>query len=223
MSSKPTIELRGQYAGFVSRLTAYLIDRGIAWSVVAVTTAIVSYLFGLVGLSVTQCQASLTFGGILCGSVQIFLLVFTLSFTPIYTILFWTLAGQTPGKYLLGLRVYRMDGRPLTLRRSIRRYVGYILSFVAFGLGFFWITIDDQRQGFHDIFADTCVVYSWDAFQNQRLINRLSMRLYRSRFFQNPEAFFAQGMTREDVEAGLGDKPISEEQAQKIASSATNE
>ena len=74
-----------------------------------------------------------------------------------------------------------MDGQRMTLKRSIRRYIGYIFSFLAFGLGFLWITIDDERQGFHDIFADTCVVYTWDAFQNQRLISRLSGKLYSNR------------------------------------------
>ncbi len=199
MNSTPPVDLRGQYAGFVSRLVAYLIDRGIILGVIAIMTAVTAYLFQLVGLDVVTCTPGLYFEGIVCASVKLLTLFFVLAFAPIYTITFWTLAGQTPGKYLLGLRIYRMDGEHLTLRRSIRRYVGYLLSFLAFGLGFLWITIDDQRQGFHDMFADTCVVYAWDAFQNQRLINRLSMRLFRSRFFQNPEAFFAQGMTEEDL------------------------
>jgi uncharacterized RDD family membrane protein YckC len=215
--SAPIPELRGQYAGFVSRLVAFLIDRGIIWSILAVTTAVTSYLFGLVGLSITECRPGPTFEGIVCLSVGLFLLFFTLTFAPIYTVVFWTLAGQTPGKYLLGLRVYRMDGERLTLTRSIRRYIGYILSFAAFGLGFLWITIDDERQGFHDIFADTCVVYSWDAFQNQRLINRLSMRLYRSRFFQNPEAFYASGMTEQDANAELADEEAPHQSADETS------
>ena len=199
MKQAPPIDLRGQYAGFVSRLVAYLIDRGIILGIIAIMTAVTAYLFQLVGLDVVACTPGLSFGGVVCISVKLLILFFTLAFAPLYTITFWALAGQTPGKYLLGLRIYQMDGEPLTLRRSIRRYVGYVLSFLAFGLGFVWITIDDQRQGFHDMFADTCVVYSWDAFQNQRLINRLSMKLFRSRFFQNPEAFFAQGMSEEDL------------------------
>ena len=197
--SEQVYSLRGHYAGFVSRLIAYLIDRGIILGIIAIFTAVGGYLFQLVGLNVATCTAGLTFAGIVCGSVQIFFLLFALSFAPLYTIIFWTLAGQTPGKYLLGLRVFRMDGEPLTLARSARRYVGYILSFLAFGLGFVWITIDDQRQGFHDIFANTCVVYSWDAFQNQRLVNRLSLKINKSRFLQNPEAFYSKGMTEDDA------------------------
>ena len=176
--SNPSYDLRGQYAGFVSRLTAFLIDRGIIFGILAVTTALVSYLFELVGLSLTTCQYAYSLSGVVCASVQTILVIFTLSFAPLYTIIFWTLAGQTPGKYFLGLRIYRMDGRRMTLKRSIRRYIGYIFSFLAFGLGFLWITIDDERQGFHDMFADTCVVYTWDAFQNQRLVRRLGMKLF---------------------------------------------
>ncbi len=199
--NEPVYDLRGHYAGFVSRLLAYLIDRGITWAIVAIVVAVSGYLFNLVGLPVQTCTYSPTFGGIMCIVVQIALAIFVLTFTPLYTIIFWTLAAQTPGKYIMGLRIYRMNGERMTMKRAVRRYIGYLLSFLAFGMGFFWIIISDQRQGFHDKFADTCVVYSWDAFQNQRLINRLSMKLYRSRFFQNPEAFYARGMTTEDAEA----------------------
>ncbi|HHB91246.1 MAG TPA: RDD family protein [Anaerolineae bacterium] len=201
--SASTYDMRGHYAGFVSRLVAFLIDRGIAAGIIAVVVAVSGYLFNLVGLSVATCTYSPTFAGIVCGAAQLMLGLFALTFAPLYTIIFWTLAGQTPGKYLLGLRIYQMDGHRLTFRRSLRRYVGYWLSAIAFGLGFFWIIIDDERQGFHDKFADTCVVYAWDAFQNQRLINRLSMKIFRSRFLQNPEAFYARGMTVEDTNEEL--------------------
>jgi len=193
--NESSYSLRGQYAGFVSRLIAYLIDRGIIIGVLAIVTAISVYLFDLVGLQITTCHADATGAGIACGGAQLYLLFLTLGFAPLYSIVFWTLAGQTPGKYFLGLRVYRLDGEPLTLARSTRRYIGYILSFLAFGLGFLWITVDNRRQGFHDKFANTCVVYSWDAFQNQRLIARLSHKLFKSRLLQNPEAFYGKGIS----------------------------
>ncbi|HEY80877.1 MAG TPA: RDD family protein [Caldilineae bacterium] len=153
--NEPVYDLRGHYAGFVSRLMAFLIDRGIIWAIVAMAAAVTTYLFNLVGLPLQSCHYSPTFPGVVCLVVQLSLGVFALSFAPLYTILFWTLATQTPGKYVMGLRIYRMNGERLTFRRALRRYVGYLFSFLAFGLGFFWITIDDQRQGFHDIFADT--------------------------------------------------------------------
>ncbi len=197
--SEPIYALRGHYAGFVSRLIAFLIDRSIILSIVAIFTAVGGYLLQLVGLNIVTCSMGPDFPGVVCGTGKLFFAFFALAFAPLYTIIFWTLTGQTPGKYLLGLRVFRMDGEPMTLARSARRYVGYILSFLAFGLGFLWITIDDERQGFHDIFANTCVVYSWDAFQNQRLINRLSLKINKSRFLQNPEAFYNRGMTEADA------------------------
>ena len=198
--SKPTYSLRGHYAGFVSRTVAFLIDRGIILAIVAIFIAVGGYLFQLVGLNLDTCVPAFTFAGVICGSVKIFFALFALLFAPIYTVTFWSLTGQTPGKYFMGLRIYRMDGKPLTLSRSIRRYIGYLLSFLAFGLGFFWITIDDQRQGFHDIFAKTCVVYSWDAYQNQRLINRLSLKINKSQFLKNPDAFYSRGMTEKDAD-----------------------
>lgn len=186
--------LRGHYAGFVSRAIAFLIDRGITLGIIAIFIAVSDYLFQLVGLNAATCHSDLTIPGMACTSVKTFFVIFTLSFAPLYTIVFWTLAGQTPGKYFLGLRIYRLDGEPLTLARSTRRYVGYMLSFLAFGLGFLWITMDNRRQGFHDKFANTCVVYSWNAFQNQRLITRLNQKLFKSRLMKDSEAFLGQGI-----------------------------
>ncbi len=219
----PAYSLRGHYAGFVSRTIAFLIDRSIVLVLVAIITAVTSYLLQLVGLDVITCQVTPTFSGAACLSARTTLAVFVFAFAPLYTIIFWTLAGQTPGKYFLGLRVYRMDGKPLTLTRSVRRYVGYLLSFLAFGLGFIWIAIDDQRQGFHDIFANTCVVYSWDAFQNQRLINRLSLKINKSRFLQNPEAFYGSGMTEQDANYFTPDDVIAPHSLQDGAETGDSE
>ena len=76
-----------------------------------------------------------------------------------YPVGFWVLLGQTPGKLLMGVRVSQMTGQPLTIRRAALRYVGYWLSAIPFGLGFFWVLMDDRRQAWHDKLAGTYVVY----------------------------------------------------------------
>ncbi len=87
-----------------------------------------------------------------------------------YFVLFWTLAGQTPGKILMGVRVDALDrqhlSRRVTLGRAVLRFVGYILSAIPFFAGFLWIRIDDRRQGWHDKIAGTCVIYTWEAHQD---------------------------------------------------------
>ena len=78
----------------------------------------------------------------------------------VYDIGFWLLAGQTPGKRVLGVRIVRTDGKRLRFWNALRRVIGYVFSSILF-LGYLWILFDNRRQGFHDKLAGTMVVYSW--------------------------------------------------------------
>lgn len=75
-----------------------------------------------------------------------------------YFIYFHGATGQTPGKRLLGLRVVRTDGKPLTYGIAFLRWIGYILSKLPFFLGFIWAAFDSRKQGWHDKIAGTCVI-----------------------------------------------------------------
>jgi uncharacterized RDD family membrane protein YckC len=68
------------------------------------------------------------------------------------------LTGQTPGKWLLGIKVVPLGGGRLRLGRAALRVVGYLVSAVPCYLGFLWI-LGHQRRGWHDRIADTEVVY----------------------------------------------------------------
>jgi hypothetical protein len=104
-------------------------------------------------------------------------LVLTFVAAPIYFGLFWTLGGQTLGQYAMGLRVVRLDGKRMTFWRSLVRWFGYFVSFLALGIGYLWVLWDDRRQGFMDKLAKTVVVYSWEAKQNEFLLDRIRQRL----------------------------------------------
>jgi hypothetical protein len=100
---------------------------------------------------------------------------------PGYFILFWTLGGQTLVQYAMGLRVVRVDGKRMTVLRSLARWLGYFVSFIALGLGFLWVLWDDRRQGFHDKLVKTVVVYAWEARQNEFLLDRIRSKLRRKK------------------------------------------
>jgi hypothetical protein len=68
------------------------------------------------------------------------------------------MAGQTPGKRLAGVRVIRLDGKPLGWWISFERFGGYAASFSVGLLGFFQILWDRNRQGLHDKACETVVV-----------------------------------------------------------------
>jgi hypothetical protein len=66
--------------------------------------------------------------------------------------------GRTPGKRLLGVRVIKLDGRPLGWWISFERFGGYAASFSVGLLGFFQILWDKNRQGLHDKACETVVI-----------------------------------------------------------------
>ncbi len=66
--------------------------------------------------------------------------------------------GQTPGKRLLGVRVLRLDGKPLTMWGSFERFGGYAAGLVTGLLGFAQVFWDRNRQAIHDKISETVVV-----------------------------------------------------------------
>jgi len=66
--------------------------------------------------------------------------------------------GRTPGKRLLGIRVERIDGDPLTTWDAFSRFGGYAACVFTGLLGFAQILWDANRQGLHDRIAGTVVV-----------------------------------------------------------------
>jgi len=67
-------------------------------------------------------------------------------------------SGQTPGKRLLGLRVVRLDGEPLTLWGSFERFGGYAAGLATGLFGFAQVYWDPNRQAIQDRIAQTVVI-----------------------------------------------------------------
>lgn len=71
---------------------------------------------------------------------------------------FFSTSGQTLGKRLLGIRVVTITGAPLSSRTGLLRTIGYVLSWVPFGIGFLWAVWDREKQAGQDKIAATIVV-----------------------------------------------------------------
>lgn len=76
----------------------------------------------------------------------------------LYLVVFWSLAGQTPGMRFFGIRL-GTDGRGMLPRKSLRRLVGLFLAAIPFGLGFLGILFDERRRGWQDRLAGVDVLY----------------------------------------------------------------
>lgn len=66
--------------------------------------------------------------------------------------------GRTPGKRLFGMRVVRLDGKPITLWAAFERFGGYSAGLFTGMLGYFEVFWDPNRQALHDKIAKTVVV-----------------------------------------------------------------
>lgn len=76
----------------------------------------------------------------------------------IYAALMWKLKGTTIGGVICGLKVVRLDDRPLDWTTAIVRTLSCVLSGAVVGLGFIWVAFDDEKQSWHDKIAGTTVV-----------------------------------------------------------------
>jgi uncharacterized RDD family membrane protein YckC len=161
---KQNADMYGYYAGFVSRLFAFVLDVIILVVAITLITWLITFVEGLFSIEAF-------FGGNVISVIVTALLTFGVYIG--YPLFFWTLTGQTPGMMLMGLRVVTTDGHYVSLGRSIRRLIGYVIAALPFFLGFFWILVDDRRQGWHDKIAGTCVVYTWHARPDETFFRKL--------------------------------------------------
>jgi uncharacterized RDD family membrane protein YckC/cytoskeletal protein CcmA (bactofilin family) len=83
---------------------------------------------------------------------------FLLPALAIYGAILWKLRGATIGGIIFGIKVVRLDGRPVDWVTSMVRALACFISLIALGLGFFWIAFDAEKQGWHDKIAGTVVV-----------------------------------------------------------------
>lgn len=143
------VDLEVTLAGLGSRVGAGIIDNLILGAVsIAIVIAITILGFG----DVSEDILLLIFG---IGAMLLLVTFFG------YYLLFETLnSGKTPGKAAMGIRVIRVDGRPLSFGpvaiRNLLRIVDYLPVFYAVGLTSIVATARNQRVG--DLAAGTVVI-----------------------------------------------------------------
>jgi uncharacterized RDD family membrane protein YckC len=173
--------LQGQYAGFISRFIAIIVDIllvTLVLLIVGLGAQLILQFFRLDNLISSAinslAQQYPSFGDILriLTALGSFYFIFFLYYITLHTVS----GGLTIGKVLMGLRVVRMDGVPLSLGRSTRRYFTFLLSALPLFLGLLWVIIDDQRQGWHDKLSNTCVIYDWPAQEDENFLVRVKNR-----------------------------------------------
>jgi uncharacterized RDD family membrane protein YckC len=70
----------------------------------------------------------------------------------------WAWKQTTIGGIVLGLKVARVDGQPITFVVALVRALAAAFSAMVLFLGFLWIAWDSEKQGWHDRIAGTVVL-----------------------------------------------------------------
>jgi len=169
----------GQYAGFTSRLIAYLIDTVIVVVGITVIWWLLNATIDLLKVrDVLDALGWTSKFDILLNPNDDFVLrgfVFILG-VGLYHVFFLTLANRTIGKAIMGLQVVPLSGGRIGIFRATLRYLGYIVSIIPLFFGFVWILFSRRRQGWHDKIARTCVVYTWEAKTDDVFLHRALLR-----------------------------------------------
>ena len=156
LETQPTMN----FAGFISRLSAFAIDTVI----IAITFFGSVLMIILVAAMLSRNQPfSTNFNDLLAGSLIVFYFIF-------YNAFFWSITGRTPGKALLGLQVVRKSGDKIHPLRALARSLAYFVALGPIFIGFLWILIDNRRRGWHDKIAGTAVIHNPGSFTHSRLI-----------------------------------------------------
>ena len=173
--------LKGRRAGFVTRCVAFILDVLVVSVTIIVVTWLIEAVLGFIHVDPYECpplEWDLLSGSLICHFAAGLNNVFNAAFPFLYLIFFWTLGGQTPGKYLIGLRVVTLDGGRLKIIQVLRRLLGYWVSIITLGYGFLIMLSDSRRQGLHDRIAGTCVVYAWEARQDADFIDQVGREIF---------------------------------------------
>jgi uncharacterized RDD family membrane protein YckC len=136
----------GELATYGQRILAFLIDVGVL-IVIGIICGILGYILGKIAGPLALIATLLN----LVASIGYFVYLWGMD-NPI------TGRGQTVGKKLMGIKVIKADGQDMGPVDAILRFVGYIVSEITFGIGYIWIFIDADNQGFHDKIAKTYVI-----------------------------------------------------------------
>lgn len=144
------LDVTGRYAGVLPRAIALGID---AWAMLTAGTLV---LAGLDYLGRTLLDRAVTVDD----GRPVWIIAFAL-IGFLFVFLCLEIAGRTPGKALVGLRVVAWDGSPLGARAAFRRTLFFPVSLALGGIGFLWAVLQRDRRALHDVVARTAVVHDW--------------------------------------------------------------
>jgi uncharacterized RDD family membrane protein YckC len=146
------LTLQGHYAGFFTRLIAFVID------IIAIVL-----VADLIGAGIQFLVTTLSGHPFHLTELPVLPWLLFILWSVIYCTYPVAAAGKTLGMAVVGLRVVRPDGSRVGGRRAFVRFVALPLSFLTLGVGFLLILLRRDHRALQDLIGNTAVVYGWDA------------------------------------------------------------
>jgi uncharacterized RDD family membrane protein YckC len=156
------------YAGFGSRLGAFLIDGiiiGVVYSFIAVPViaaigfGVASDVKSMEGMSDDEAaSAAMGMAGTIMAGVMTMVLAIYVIQLLYYSILESSKLQGSVGKLALGIKVVDLEGNRISFGKALLRSVGKILSGMVMYIGYLMAAFTEKKQGLHDMIASTLVV-----------------------------------------------------------------
>jgi len=137
-----------QYAGFLRRLVAYIIDIFVLYAAYFAVGLVLAFGFG--GIDIEPQPAA---------GRQLPANLFGLVVSWLYFALMESSAKQgTLGKMAIGIKVTDLAGARIGFGRATGRFFGKVLSGLLLLIGYIMAAFTKKKQALHDILAGTLVV-----------------------------------------------------------------
>jgi len=148
-------------AGFWVRLAALTVD-GLLLGVIQLVFIYLPFMAYLYSLGLFEVQDPELMQGAMMSLAPIIIAVqgaTLLLYVGYFVVLTAGKHQGTFGKRSMGIYVRKRDGGRIWYGSSVVRFVGYIISWIPFGLGYLMAAFQKQKLALHDIIAGTEVVY----------------------------------------------------------------
>lgn len=140
-------------AGLMRRLAALLYDSFLIGAIWLVLGYVIQFIF--------QFKSNQVVNGIvetnsLVNAITFFMMLTSSSSFYLY---FWRRGGQTLGMMSWKIKVVSKAGRPVTIQQGFIRFLYAWPAFFLFGLGYFWLYFDPEKDTLHDKLSQTYIAF----------------------------------------------------------------
>ena len=135
----------GEYAGFLTRAFAWVVDQVIVFMFTLLAALLISVFLGILA------SFGYEWAKTIVAAMILILLLLWIFGQFIYFGYFWSTRGYTLGMMLFGIQVLDQNSELISFTRAgLRGTLGYSISGLIFGLGYLWALFDKLNQTWHD-------------------------------------------------------------------------